>query len=364
MRPLRLLLVLVGLLLVVMGQHQYSARLRHNPPALMLYTQIEPAKNDETLIVMSDLRAQNPSRTLPPNSIYRAQFLPDGAALIGLAPHNNASDICRYGLADQHLTWLTDGTDFENNVTLSPTGRQIAYSVWITERMETALLHYQKLYIRDLHGAEHRHIPLERDQYYIGHAWRDANTVLLSTTANTTPRNTLWLVDVNSGDRRAILQSDVVRYQFLATSPDQQTVAIITADEAVAIEVSPHHLQLLGPDGTLSNPLPLGDVVDLQDVVWSSDGAWIYFAGGLGYPALQDLYRIRPDGSDLEQLTASPTLAEVAPSISPPIDGPIHALAVAAAGMALIMGSAGLARFLRVGIVNRHSFGKKGGAGT
>lgn len=341
-----LLVVVFGLCLGVVVLNQHSARLHHTPPSLLLYTQIEPAQNDETVLMLAqpaahNLALDNPTIVAASDTFYRASFLPDGGALIGFAPRNNASDIGRFGLADRHLTWLTNDDHFESNVAPSPDGRQIAYSVWVYETMETALLTYQVLYVSELKGNARREVPLSPDLYYLSHAWHDPHTLLVATLSQGTPRNALWSVDLTTGRWQALLQSDTLRYLQMATHPVDQTVAIIAAVDGDAIDGSQHTLHLMGPDGVLSDPLPLDDVLVLQDVAWSPDGAWIYVAGGAGYPALQDLYRIRPTGSDFTQLTHTPTLAEIGPSLSPPIDGPIHAAGLMALGTALLIGGMG-----------------------
>ena len=120
---------------------------------------------------------------------------------------------------------------------------------------------------------------------------------------------TLFVVGSDGTNLREITEPNTVfAFTYAAWSPDGEWIVFIGADGT---------LGLVHPDGSEQHRVPLGPDVAIDGVTagasWSPDGAWIAFSAR---PAGGDnpyLYVVRPDGSELQQVTDTPDVAEFQP---------------------------------------------------
>jgi Tol biopolymer transport system component len=132
-----------------------------------------------------------------------------------------------------------------------------------------------------------------------------------------TPEYVLRIMPSDGGEME-LLATDVWWDSNLVWSPDGHWLAYVGFDEATISS----HIALIHPDGSDRHAILVGhpDLPIISDITWSPDGKWISFAGGSGNQ--RDLYRIRPDGRDLQRLTYHNAEA-IVPTYSPIIDLPL-----------------------------------------
>ncbi|HLA45296.1 MAG TPA: DUF5050 domain-containing protein, partial [Aggregatilineales bacterium] len=87
-----------------------------------------------------------------------------------------------------------------------------------------------------------------------------------------------------------------------AWSPDSQSIAYVDPPRSDGVQ-----LHLMRSDGSESRALsPAFEAISTP--LWSSDGDWLYFTAQRNQQS--DLYRVRVDGTDLQNLTATPLMNE------------------------------------------------------
>ena len=120
---------------------------------------------------------------------------------------------------------------------------------------------------------------------------------------------TLFVVGSDGTNLREITEpNSVLANSYAGWSPDGEWIVFIGADGT---------LGLVHPDGSEQHAIPLGPDVAIDGVTagasWSPDGAWIAFSGRPAGEDNPDLYVVRPDGSELQQVTETPDVAEFQP---------------------------------------------------
>jgi dipeptidyl aminopeptidase/acylaminoacyl peptidase len=106
----------------------------------------------------------------------------------------------------------------------------------------------------------------------------------------------VWSMTADSANLKQ-LTDDANNSYAPAWSPDGYYIAFVS-DRRVDTD-----LYVMNADGTGERLLTLSDDrFEERDPAWSPDGSWIAFSSNRG-GALFDLYLIRPDGSDLQQVT-------------------------------------------------------------
>jgi Tol biopolymer transport system component len=101
--------------------------------------------------------------------------------------------------------------------------------------------------------------------------------------------------------------NSVLAFSYAAWSPDGEWIAFIGADGT---------LGLVHPDGSEQHAIPLGPDIAIDGATggatWSPDGAWIAFSARPAGGDDPDIFVVRPDGSELQQVTDTPSVAEFA----------------------------------------------------
>lgn len=151
--------------------------------------------------------------------------------------------------------------------------------------------------------------------------------------------NQVYIYDVSNTIDRPVMtmQSGYGGFAFYGTSPDNQQL-LMKVNE---------NLYVMRPDGTdivniTANSQLSKQVKDSQNRIynrnnlnarWSPDGEWIVFQSELQY-GTSDIYVVRPDGSDLHQLTSDLNW-DITPSWLPPFEKSWHpeAFVVSALGL-------------------------------
>jgi Tol biopolymer transport system component len=116
--------------------------------------------------------------------------------------------------------------------------------------------------------------------------------------------DTLYVVGTDGAGLREITPpSSVLGFTFASWSPDGDWIVFIGADGG---------LMLVHPDGTGLHRIALGASIDdaTGGATWSPDGEWIAFAARRVGADDPDVYLVRPDGTDLRQVTDTPDVAE------------------------------------------------------
>lgn len=325
------IVMLLGLSLVLTAGTVARAHVRHHAPYLLLYTASE-ISGDGHGFILAEPSGQPIRRFLEDTGIFQADFVPNRDRVLGFGDNRVNMDLFTADMLGRDLAWIPIDGD-ELYPVVSPTGEQVAYTALVRENMETAMLTYLQLWILNL--ETHQRHPIERpsSEGLGDYCWLDADTLLIST------GTTILRHDLATTTTIELLKATGRRFGDLATSPDGSAVALLYYDPTIPDYGS--YLAIFTPADGLIQTLPTGDVFVPQAVVWSPDGQWLYFAGLIDHASAPDLYRIRPTGRDLQQLTATPTTREYSPDVSPPIDHPLRTGWLAVAGfLAVGMGVA------------------------
>jgi len=116
----------------------------------------------------------------------------------------------------------------------------------------------------------------------------------------------LFVVRTDGSGLRAITPpSSVMANSGGAWSPDGRWIVFIGADGG---------LMLVHPDGSGIREVRLDPEASLEEAAggatWSPDGEWIAFSGREVGAEDPDIFLVRPDGTDLRQITDTPDVAE------------------------------------------------------
>jgi Tol biopolymer transport system component len=99
--------------------------------------------------------------------------------------------------------------------------------------------------------------------------------------------------------------------KFPALSPDGSSIAYFCGNYSRLCMIT-------WPSKQLQFELPISYFKTIDDkpvnatAAWASDGAWVYFSSSI--TGNWDIYRMRPDGSQMQNLTESSTADEILPT--------------------------------------------------
>ncbi len=194
-------------------------------------------------------------------------------------------------LARARFSVVTDLPGSELGGTISPDGRFVAFASDRDGPFD--------IYVGQIGGSEFRNLSGDKD----GLTLKDARAPVHSVGFNS-DGSELWLgggmghrlqlVPLLGGPARNFLAANVVE---VAWSPDGERIVYHknTAGDPtyVADRDGTNSRLILGSDGGVHQHYP----------TWSVDGEWIYLTRGRSTTLEMDLWRVRPDGTELEQLT-------------------------------------------------------------
>jgi Tol biopolymer transport system component len=117
---------------------------------------------------------------------------------------------------------------------------------------------------------------------------------------------TLYVVGTDGTNLRAITEpNSVLGYSYAAWSPDGEWIVFLAADGTLGLvhaDGSEQHTIALGPDVAAGGAT--------GGATWSPDGGWIAFSARPAGGDEPDLFVVRPDGTELRQITSTPDVAE------------------------------------------------------
>jgi Tol biopolymer transport system component len=201
-------------------------------------------------------------------------------------------------LAKAQISRLTDWSGTEQAASISRDGRTVAFTadhdgptdVWVTETGSNRYLNLTRGSVSDLINPEVRTLGFSTDGSLVT-LWARTSNGSRPSDINilAVPRTGGALRTYVPGAAEVAWSSDGRRIVFHTTGPgDPMFVAESASDAGHRIYAAPAGIHCHFP-------------------VWSRDDAFIYFARGVP-PDHWDLWRIRPTGSDLEQLTSHNSL--------------------------------------------------------
>jgi Tol biopolymer transport system component len=209
-------------------------------------------------------------------------------ARLSVAPQlSQSSPAGQNPLPNAQFTPLTDFTAADTNPAISPDGKFVAFisdrsgvfDIWVIQANGGGPVNLTKGRIGDAR-APVRAIGFSNDGSEVWSGGILDRRILLWPLIGGTPRN--------------FLQE---RAAEIAWSPDGTRLVYHTSEPGDPTFVADHNgvnpRQILRSEPGLHNHYP----------VWSSDGRWIYLVRGRPATAEMDLWRISPDGRNLEQLT-------------------------------------------------------------
>jgi TolB protein len=163
---------------------------------------------------------------------------------------------------------------------------------WSPDREQVVVMRSpSSLYILRVDGSGERYLAAD---YYFPQWSPDGNWIYARPLFN--DRSSLDRLHVQTGEVQSLLPPRTV-FSILDWSPDTQRMVIAMPTE------QGDELFTMNPDGSkltmISSNLPEPLI---HDPIWSPDGEWIAFVGG-NRRIEQSIYRIRPDGTNLQSLS-------------------------------------------------------------
>jgi TolB protein len=236
--------------------------------------------------------------TFEPGPKYLLGWSPDSRSIAYLVSEQGANNIYLRYLNTPYLHQLTFLPDNLVSLNWSPDGRSINF---ITDDDGTSSLYNVKL-----DGTNLRILAVL--------------PIKISTPTWTSDRE--WIAFASEGDIIK-MRHDGTQIDNVTTSESFDYKPTWSPDGRwIAFEVSyGTTINLIRADGSQNQPIPnLPTVSQIFSPHWSPDGDWIVFSAGNPLER-SNLYRIHPDGTELQQLTHAFTV-DYAPQWSPPIDHP------------------------------------------
>lgn len=230
------------------------------------------------------------------------QWSPNGQTI---AYYNRIGSAAHIRLVDpqgNHQRALTHGEGYDANPTWSPDGRQLAFT-----RSPEGMRGTWDLYVMGVDEAEPQRITTstEREMHA---SWSPAGDYIATLRMDENGSDVYLIKPDGTGARRLTETED--REFHPKWSPDGQYIAF---DSGPSEERNIYYVEVA--TGVIHQVTELTGGRRAAAPAWSPDGTLIVFA--LHTDDTSDLYTVRPDGSDLNRLTDTPSLSEGGPFWSP-----------------------------------------------
>ncbi len=225
--------------------------------------------------------------TTPPDWAWNPVWSPDGEWLLFLGRRDEVEDLYRIRADGSDEQRLTDGPLVENEPIWSPDGQWVAFvmSDWDTGENSLMLMRPDGSNQRMLHRQQH-------GPYALVWSW-DSRSLFYSVRANSL--GIIYRYDMTA-DESELIHSGPPYFQSITPAPDGQSIAFITQNTD-DIQFGLWRLDLASRD--VEQIGPFGD--NYGNLRYSPAGDWLLFIRRT--PGRSLLFRVRPDGSDVQRIT-------------------------------------------------------------
>ena len=159
------------------------------------------------------------------------------------------------------------------------------------------------IYVADAHGENVQRIPVKGlSGQFLYPSWTPDGRSVVVVEAAATGENTLYRIDVETGDRKALTNPSRVLAGMPSVSPDGNVVAFAgQMNEGQKYDQSRNQIWLLPMDGGEPTAISAGQG---RQPDWSPDGQRLAFASGRGDPAGHHaVFVVDRDGQNLTRMT-------------------------------------------------------------
>ena len=237
------------------------------------------------------------STVAPPSSVPTPTPGPADDALLAYSkfdPGTFQNDIFRRRADGAGLLNLSQSPDQEFIFAWSPDGTKLAFVSYKTGPTRA------DIYVVNADGTNFTQVTNTPDEYKDWFAWSPDSTRLVFTSRDLAATFSLVKTINADGSNLVTISPAGASDYFPAWSPDGTHLSFLR------FTVSSANNYVVNADG--SNPLKINNAANERDAsaTWSADGthlAFVRYSTGNPLGAIGDVYTVRPDGSDLLQLT-------------------------------------------------------------
>jgi TolB protein len=277
------------------------------PPPDTTVMDAELSPNGRQLLVVKavgqnfDIYSANPDGsslkklTDHPNVDYQPSWAPDGNKFAFVGVHDGHQEIYSMQADGSGVAQLTRGTAHNSEPSWSPDGKQIVFRSERDGRPH--------VYMMNADGSGQRALTRDSSVGASPAFSRDGKKIIFSSTRTT--RNQVWTMNPDGTEQTRLTITPVMSSGGAVYSPDGRTILFWSTRDGNA------EVYLMQADGSNVRNISRNAAADTP-AGWSPDGAWIYFRSsrdrGPG-----DIYRMRPDGSEVTRITTTQSPASGAP---------------------------------------------------
>jgi TolB protein len=217
---------------------------------------------------------------------YMPVWSPDGQRIAFVSVREGHQEIYTMRADGTELAKLTTGSAHNSEPAWSPDGRSIAFRSERDGRPQ--------VYVMQANGAEQR--ALTRDSTSAAPSWSpDGKRIVYSSSRG--GRTNVWVMSADGTGQTQLTTSTAGHSGIPVWSPNGSTIAFWSSRDGN------DEVYVMGADGSNARNIsnnPARDTV----LGWTRDGAYILFRSTRDRAA-NDIYRMRPDGSDVLRVTTT-----------------------------------------------------------